>query len=476
MAHVMVLDDEPSICWAFRNFLGDDGHRVSIASSAEQGLGRMAADAPDVLFLDVRLPGMDGLAALEVIRGRYPALPVVIMTAHGTIQTAVGAVRGGAFDYLTKPFDVAQARSLVRRALEAGGTPGIGGQAARAADKGEMVGLSLPMQRVYKQVALAAACSEPVLITGESGTGKELVARAIHRHGDRADRPLITVHLAALPEGLVEGELFGHERGAYTGADTARPGLLDRAAGGTVFFDEVAEAPPSIQAKLLRVLDGGGYRPVGGGPEKHLGARVVAATNRDLGDWVASGRFRSDLFYRLAVLTIHLPPLRQRPKDILPLWDHLVGRLLDRPAGPTDPHSPLAKRLLSHGWPGNVRELRNAAEHAVRAGRGGPIDPEHLPDAIGPVATPARATAVPLDAAVSLWIKGNVPDSDDEEPRLHDRLVRAVEVPLLRAVHSLAGGNQARMARLLGLHRTTLREKLRRYGLDAKGDRPIGPE
>ncbi len=476
MAHVMVLDDEPSICWAFRNFLGDDGHRVSVASSAEQGIGRMAADAPDVLFLDVRLPGMDGLAALEVIRGRYPSLPVVIMTAHGTIQTAVGAVRGGAFDYLSKPFDVAQARTLVRRALELGRDPGIGGQESRTPDSGEMVGLSLPMQRVYKQIALAAACSEPVLITGESGTGKELVARAIHRHGDRADRPLIPVHLAALPEGLVEGELFGHERGAYTGADAARPGLLDRAGGGTVFFDEVAEAPPSVQAKLLRVLDGGGYRPVGGGPEKHLGARVVAATNRDLGEWVASGRFRSDLYYRLAVLTIHLPPLRQRPEDILPLWDHIVARLVDRPVGPIDPRSPLARCLLAHGWPGNVRELRNAAEHAVRAGRGGPIDPEHLPDAVCPAAIPVGVAAGELDSAVSLWMKGNLASPDDEGPRLHDRLVRAVEVPLFRLVHALTGGNQAQMARLLGLHRTTLREKLRRHGLDAKGDRSTGAE
>lgn len=472
MAHVMVLDDESSICWAFRNFLGDDGHRVSVASSAEQGLGRMDADTPDVLFLDVRLPGMDGLAALEVIRGRYPALPVIMMTAHGTIQTAVGAVRGGAFDYLPKPFDVSQARSLVRRALDGGRHSGTTGQGVRTPDTEELVGRSLPMQRVFKQIALAAACSEPVLITGESGTGKELVARAIHRHGDRADLPLVPVHLAAMPEGLVERELFGHERGAYTGADAARPGLLDRAGGGTVFFDEVAESPPSIQAKLLRVLDGGGYTPVGGGPEKSLKARVVAATNRDLERWVVSGKFRSDLYYRLAVLPIHLPPLRHRPEDILPLWDHCVGR----PGGTTDPSSPLAKRLTAHGWPGNVREIRNAAEHAVRASQGGPIDLDHLPAAVHHAGTPAEVVAGELDSAVSRWLEGNMRHPDGEGTGLHDRLVRAVEVPLLRAVYTLEGGNQVRMARLLGLHRTTLREKLRRHGLDAKGDRQGDPE
>ena len=476
MAHVMVLDDEPSICWAFRNFLGDDGHRVSVASSAEQAIGQMADDAPDVLFLDVRLPGMDGLAALKVIQGLYPALPVIVMTAHGTIQTAVGAVRGGAFDYLSKPFDVAQARTLVRRALERGQPAASEGQEVRTPNTEEMVGQSLPMQRVFKQIALAAACSEPVLITGETGTGKELVACAIHRHSDRANQPLVSVHLAAMPEGLVERELFGHERGAYTGADAARAGLLDRAGEGTIFFDEVAEAPPSIQAKLLRVLDGGGYRPVGGGPEKDLRARIVVATNRDLGQWASSGQFRADLYYRLAVLAIHLPPLRDRPEDILPLWDHFLGRLLDRPVGPTDPSSSLAKHLTARGWPGNVRELRNTAEHAIRASRGGPIDLDHLPTAVRPAKSHADIVTGALESAVSRWLEGSLGHSDGEVSDLHDRLVRAVEVPLLRAVHSLAGGNQVRMARLLGLHRTTLREKLRRYGLDAKGDRQSGPE
>ncbi len=289
MAHVMVLDDEPSICWAFRHFLDDDGHRVTVASSAEQALGLVANDPPDVLFLDVRLPGMDGLSALGRFRDLCPATAVVVMTAQGTVQTAVGAVRGGALDYLPKPFDLAQARVLIERAIQGRDRPKEEPLDLAPEAAGLIVGHSLPMQMVYKQVALAAACGEPVLITGESGTGKELVARAIHQHSDRTDQPFVPVHLAALPESLIERELFGHEKGAFTGADLSRDGLLDRAGRGTIFFDEVGEAPLSFQAKLLRVLDGGEYRAVGGGAEKRLRARVIAATNRDLAESCSPG-------------------------------------------------------------------------------------------------------------------------------------------------------------------------------------------
>ena len=335
MPHVMILDDEPGICWAFRQFLGDDGHRVTVGSTAEQGLARAADDPPDVLFLDVRLPGLDGLTALERFRATCPETAVIVMTAHGTMQTAVKAVRGGAFDYLPKPFDLAQARTLIARALE-----------ARIAERGKpepdepvgtLVGAALPMQQVFKQMARATSGNEPVLITGESGTGKELVARAIHQHGDRARLPFVPVHLAALPEALVERELFGHERGAFTGAESSAPGLLDRADAGTIFFDEVAEAPPAVQAKLLRVLDGGEYRPVGGGQDRRLRARVIAATNRDLSALVRDGAFRADLFYRLAVLPIHLPPLRERKDDIPRLWDHVLCPRRPRRLRPTRP-------------------------------------------------------------------------------------------------------------------------------------------
>jgi DNA-binding NtrC family response regulator len=467
MAHIMVLDDEPSICWAFRNAFSDDGHRVTVASNAKQALARLTTDPADVLFLDVRLQGADGLSALDRIRDLSPATAVIVMTAYGTIQTAVRAVRGGAFDYLPKPFDLAQVRALVGRALE-------GRRAARRAapsrpattGPGVIIGRSAALQMVFKQVAVAASCSEPVLITGESGTGKELVARAIHQHGDRAAEPFVAVHLAAMPEGLVERELFGHEKGAYTGADTARMGLLDRAGRGTVFFDEVAEAPAPIQAKLLRVLDGGEYRPVGGGPEKHLSARVIAATNRDLAHWVRSGQFRADLYYRLAVLPIHLPPLRQRSEDILLLWDHFLDRVAPGQYPPLDPATPLARCLMAHDWPGNVRELRNAAEHAARSSGGGPIHRDHLPAAIRSDSARMAQASGELEEMIARWAKARLEGAAGGETDLYDQFLAAVEAPLLRAAWVWSGGNQARMARRLGLHRTTLRQKLRQLGLD----------
>jgi DNA-binding NtrC family response regulator len=464
MAHVMVLDDEPGICWAFRGFLGDDGHRVSIASTAEQAIARIESDPPDVLFLDVRLPGLDGLSAMDRIKDLSPLTAVIVMTAHGTVQTAVGAVRAGAFDYLPKPFDLEQARGLVRRALE-GRIEALGTANAAAAPDWAIVGRSAPMQMVFKQIALAAACADPVLITGESGTGKELVARAVHAHSDRAGEPFVAVHLAALPEGLVERELFGHERGAFTGADSARPGLIDRAAGGTIFFDEIAEAPLAIQAKLLRVLDAGEYRSVGGGPERHLKARVVAATNRDLADWARTGAFRLDLFYRLAVLPIHLPPLRARSEDIPVLWESFLNRAFPGRSHALDPDSPLARALLAHDWPGNVRELRNAADQAARASRGIAIRPEHLPPSVLAV-TPGKVATVTsdeIDTALARWTLARI---GAEGTNLYDEFLASVEAPLLRAALEWAGGNQARVARRLGLHRTTLRQKLRQHGLD----------
>ncbi len=465
MAHVLVVDDEPSICWAFRNFLGDDGHRVTVASTAEKAIESQAADPPDVMLLDVRLPGMDGITALDVLRRGGSAFPVIVMTAHGDVSTAVGAVRAGAFDYLPKPFDLADARRMIARALQTSKpSESAAPIASLRGEPGEPIGRGPAMQSVFKKVAMAAACDEPVLITGESGTGKELVARSIHRHSDRSKGPFVAVHLAAMPEGLVERELFGHEKGAFTGADASRSGLLDLAAGGTILFDEVAEAPLGIQAKLLRVLDGGGYRPVGGGAERTLRARVIAATNRDLADWVRTGAFRADLYYRMAVLPIPLPPLRDRPEDIAELWGHFLGRLRPGADAGLDRESAVGRIVLAHDWPGNVRELRNVAEHAARASRGAPIHPEHLPATL--LAAPSRPSD--LDAAIERWVRSR--PAGDEPGTLHDEFIAAVEAPLLREIRAWAGGNQARMARRLGLHRTTLRQKLRQLGLEPSGE------
>jgi two-component system nitrogen regulation response regulator GlnG len=470
----MVIDDEPGIRWAFQQALTDDGQRVTVASSAEQGLALAAADPPQVVFIDVRLPGADGLMTLGRMTALCPQAAIIVMTAYGTVETAVQTVQSGAFDYLPKPFDLDQVRSLVERALAAAARGGESPVAAprdlppRGEQPARLVGPSLAIQRVFKQLALAAACDAPVLIMGESGTGKELVARAVHLHGRRAAQPFVAVHLAALPESLIERELFGHERVAFTGADAAQPGLLERAGEGTLFLDEVTEATSTVQAKLLRVLDGGDYRRVGGSVERRMSARVVAATNRDILEQVGNGSFRADLYYRLAVLAITIPPLRERPEDVVPLWDYWLDQLAPGRHPPLDPNSTLAKALRAHPWPGNVRELRNAVEHAARTCGGGPIGTEHLP--AGLHLTPAGrshpdATQDALRASVAQWARRQLckPAADDAElETLHSRLLEIVEPPLLRATQEWAGGNQVRMARRLGLHRTTLREKLRK--------------
>jgi two-component system nitrogen regulation response regulator GlnG len=441
---------------------------VSLAASAEQALQQAAADPPDIAFLDVRLPGLGGLEALERLRALCPRASFVVMTAHGTMSTAVETFRAGALDYLPKPFDLEQARRLIERAGE---SRPVRGTTAAVPDREPpaLLGRGAAMQRVFRQVALAAASEAPVLITGESGTGKELVARAVHQHGPRPDRPFVPVHLAALPEALLERELFGHERGAFTGADRSRPGLIEEAGAGTLFLDEVAEAPASVQVKLLRVLDSGDYRPVGGGAERRLAARVVAATNRDMAAQVRSGAFRADLYYRLAVLTIVVPPLRDRPEDIPLLWDAWVERIAPGVHEPLGGRDPLLAALRARAWPGNVRELRNVAEHAVRAAAGSRITPEMLPESLG--SAPALADGGDgFDAAVRAWTVARLGRVGGGEGDLHGELVDRAERVLLEEAWRWSGGNQARMARRLGLHRTTLREKLRRHGLPGGGE------
>ncbi len=272
-----------------------------------------------------------------------------------------------------------------------------------------------------------------------------------------------------MPESLVERELFGHERGAFTGAESSSPGLLERAGRGTVFFDEIGEAPPSIQAKLLRVLDGGEYRPVGGGGVRTLHARVVSATNRDLTDQIQNGHFRADLFYRLAVLPIEMPALRERLEDVPMLWDHHLRRVAPDIHSALDSNSPLGRALLAHDWPGNVRELRNAVEHAARLAGGGPIHPEHLPPSVRNRTAPANGSNE-FRSAVERWTRQRLPRTEGECENLYTCLIEEVEEVLLREVKTWASGNQAKMARLLGMHRSTLRQKLRRLDLEELED------
>jgi two-component system nitrogen regulation response regulator GlnG len=467
VSKILVVDDEEAVCWALERALRRDGHQVEVASSAEEAFAVARRQEPDVVVLDVRLPGLDGLSALGQLRQLTHDAPVIVVTAFGNLSTAVRAVEGGAFDYLAKPFDLDQALETVRRALQRRALQEQFPAEAPAEAEGpvvgpeEIVGRSPAMQAVFKRIALVAPRDSCVLITGESGTGKELVARALHRYSTRRDRPFLPVHIAALNPSLVESELFGHLKGSFTGASQSRPGLLSLADGGTIFFDELADVPLSVQVKLLRVLEHGEVLPVGANQPQPLNVRVLAATHQDLERRVQAGSFRHDLFFRLNVFQIHLPPLRDRREDVLPLAEHFLRRFEPR-ALPLP--AATAAFLSEQPWLGNVRELRNALEHAVIVARGGPLLPSHFPTA-PPGLTPA-SPAEQLASAVRLWLADRVKNRGGEAPGdLYQELLRSTEPALLDEVMRRVHGNRWVAAQWLGLNRATVRKKLGVYGL-----------
>jgi two-component system nitrogen regulation response regulator GlnG len=462
---ILIVDDEEPIAWALRRAFERDGYRVAVSPSAEDGLKMAAAIPPDVVFLDVRLPGMDGLAALARLRQAAPAAAVVVITAHGNLNTAVKAVEGGAFDYLAKPFDLAQALDAAKRALTRSpeeppaSRPGLADDTDLSPDA--IVGRSPAMQTVFKRIALVAPTEACVLITGESGTGKELVARAVHAHSPRRDRPFLPVHVAALNPNLVESELFGHVKGAFTGADKPRQGLLSLADGGTVFLDELADIPLPVQAKLLRVLERQEVLPVGGSQASAVNVRIVSATHADLSAAVRDGRFRHDLFFRLNVYPIHLPPLRDRVDDIPLLAEHFLRRFgVTNPSGILPPDT--LAFLKARPWPGNVRELRNALEHAAIEARGGPLRPEQFP---APAEAGAAGTVADrLRSMVVEWVREQVRLAEGNEPAdLYQKLVDAVEPAVLDEVLRQLDWNRLVASRWLGLARATVRKLIRRY-------------
>jgi DNA-binding NtrC family response regulator len=458
------VDDEPGICRALERFFERRGDSCRSFPRAEEALEAAAAGPPDLVLLDVRLPGMSGLDALGRFRALDPAPAVVVVTAHGTLDVAVEAMRRGALDYLPKPMDLAQVAAVADRALavrsaerQPEGEPGPG------ADPGALlVGRSASMQEVFKRIGAVAMSDVPVLVVGESGTGKEMVARAIHRASARAAGPFEPVDCASLPETLFESELFGHERGAFTGAVARRIGRLERSGGGTLFLDEVGEIPPAAQAKLLRFLETRSFERLGGSGPATVDARLITATHRDLAERIRQGLFREDLFYRLDVVTIRIPPLRERPEDVPLLVAHFLAQGRGGPTGGISREA--LDRLMAYTWPGNVRELRNAVEHARVLARGAPILPESLPPTV--VGAAGAAGAVEDDALLRAVVRRLVAEAGDGEGDLHGRVTARVEKPLLQEVLARTGGNQVRAARILGIHRTTLRERMERYGIE----------
>jgi len=458
--HVLIVDDEEAICWGLRRLLTEEGHDVSVASCAEDGLTAAKTRRPDLVVLDVRLPGMDGLTAMQHLRPLIGTAPIVVITAFGNLETAVQALKNGAFDYLTKPFDLEQAAAVFRRALaHVEVVPPTVTTVPAVGRSDLLLGSSPGMQRVFKQIAIVAPSDVSVLILGESGTGKELVARAIHRHSQRADQPFLTVNLASLSPTLIESELFGHAKGAFTGADTSRRGLLELADGGTVFLDEIGDVPLEVQVKLLRVLEQQEVTPVGENRSRPTNFRIIAATNRDVQAGIRAGTFRQDFYFRLAGFEIALPPLRERDDDIVILAEHFLAQAKSgtAPAGFTNA---AISELKRRHWPGNVRELRSAVQQAGLLARGQPIAPEHLPQPRELLAPAADDAETALQQATREWAIAEFAGAAPRE-NLYQRILQQIEPALFEEVLKITGGNRAAAADILGLHRATLRKKLR---------------
>jgi two-component system nitrogen regulation response regulator GlnG len=409
---------------------------------------------------------MDGLEAIERFQALCGNVPVIIITAFGNLPTAVEAVRRGAFDYIAKPFDVGKVKNALARALAS--QPGQSPVLPPIQVEG-MVGRSPAMQEVYKQIALAAASDVSVLLYGESGTGKELAARAIHRYSPRAAGPFVAVNVASLSDTLAESELFGHVRGAFTGAELNRVGLLAQANGGTLFLDEVADIPQATQVKLLRALEHGEVTPVGASKPVQTDLRVISATHSDLVRCAEEGNFRHDLYFRISGFQIDLPPLRQRREDIVELAQYFTAALAKPPGTQNVLISTEAlAELKRRPWHGNVRELRNTIDHALILARGHALLPEHLPPpvVVGRQKQEDGGAEVALIAAVRRWADQNI-EKQEYAGRLHGRLLELIEGPLFEAATARHHGQCATAARQLGIHRTTLRKKLSEYGLDS---------
>jgi DNA-binding NtrC family response regulator len=468
MTKILIADDERAICLAFSQLLKRDGYEPLIASGGREALELVEREKPAAVFLDVNMPDLSGLDALAQIRARDPQLPVIVMTAYGTMQSAMEAMRLGAFDYLGKPLELSQIRTLLQRALSSRAESAAGIPAEASLDtngKGVMIGQSKAMQEIFKLMSLLTTNDLTILVTGESGVGKELVARGIHFNSPRREHPFVAVNCAALPENIVESELFGHERGAFTGAEARRIGRFEAAGEGTLFLDEIGELPLQLQGKLLRVLQERNFERVGSVASIPFKARLIAATNRNLDVETAAGRFREDLYFRLKLITVEIPPLRTRREDIALLARHFLGQAnneLGRQI--TGIEADAMKAIQAHDWPGNVRELEHTIKRAVLLCRGNSLSLHELG-----IKPKARTDGHSLDstdlddlldaARRALRDAINVDGPKDSTLGVFYTVIEAVERAIIDEALQITKGNQVAASELLGLHRTTLRKK-----------------
>jgi DNA-binding NtrC family response regulator len=460
MSVILVVDDEAHLRRLLGMVLREDGHTPVEASSVHEARAKLAQGGVEIVITDQKLGDGDGLAVLSAAREEDAGAPVLFLTAYATVELAVSAMRAGAFDVISKPFDPDAVKAAVRRAAEHAGlvqeNRALRVQVGRIGAGGDLVGEAPPMLRLKELVARVAPTGATVLIHGETGTGKELVARAIHKQSTRAEKPFVAVNCAALPEGLLESELFGHEKGAFTGADRARPGVFEAAHGGTLFLDEAGEMAPALQAKLLRVLTDGLVMRVGARSPRKVDVRLVVATHRDLASQVRAGEFREDLYFRLAVVPVEVPPLRDRMEDLPPLVDHLLARACRELAISRRTMAAEAlDQLRRYAFPGNVRELRNIIERACILAAGPTIGPADL-------LMPGGASTLESGDALGRWVQ-DLPASVEL-----GEIVGRVEQLLIQRAMQQAGGVQAEAARRLGLSRSDLHYRLRKAGSAVK--------
>ncbi|MDQ3265413.1 MAG: sigma-54 dependent transcriptional regulator [Myxococcota bacterium] len=455
-ARILAVDDERATCEALAEMLGRWGHKVETAGDGNEALKRAAEFRPDVVLSDLAMPETDGIWLLRALKEDMPDCPVVFLTGRGTIDAAVAAIREGAYDFIEKPLDPARLKVVIERALEKKETlREVQSLRRRIKQLGsnDFIGQSVAMRRVFELIEKVAPSKASVAISGESGTGKEVVARSIHNLSPRRDKSFIAINCASIPATLMESEIFGHERGAFTGADQRRPGVFELAHGGTLFLDEVGEIPIELQAKLLRVLEEGKLRRLGGKAELDVDVRVLCATNRDLKQEIKNQRFREDLFFRLNVFQVGLPPLRDRKEDIPMLAQHFIDKFNTESGKKVSGASPDALEVLKgYEWPGNIRELRNAVERAVILCDGELIEKDQLPPDMAGKGPERQAFKVPygltLDTIEKEYILGSLQRN---------------------------GGNKARTAEILGVSEKTLYNKLNRYAAEARGERPGAP-
>ncbi len=465
MKPVWIIDDDRSIRWVFEKALTRESISFKMFSSAQDALAALASAPPQVVVSDIRMPGSSGLDLLQQLKARHPSLPVIIMTAYSDLDSAVAAFQGGAFEYLPKPFDVDQAVALIRRAIE---------ESLRQDDVAEVVeetpeilGQAPSMQEVFRAIGRLTQSHATVLINGESGTGKELVARALHRHSPRSPKPFIAINTAAIPKDLLESELFGHERGAFTGAQAMRRGRIEQAEGGTLFLDEIGDMPSDLQTRLLRVLSDGQFYRVGGHQPIKTNVRIIAATHQDLEVRVKNGLFREDLFHRLNVIRLRLPALRERREDVPLLAKHFLAKSARELGVEAKRMADGAlKYLVSLDWPGNVRQLENLCHWLTVMAPGVNVDVSDLPPEIraGDARMPSENWIAALEReAESALNRG--------ETQIMDQMTRQFEKALIIRALAHTGGRRIEAAHLLGLGRNTLTRKIQELGLEEKEPR-----